>query len=87
MDRSTLTRNLKPLFGLGLLRFSTAPGEKQKTVEVTDEGRRALVKAVPYWERAQGELVSRFGPEHWNRIVADLDSIVKATRAGGIGPI
>ena len=87
MDRSTLTRNLKPLLGMGLLRFSVADGDKHKSVEVTPEGRRALIAATPYWERAQHQLVNRFGTDQWNRIVGDLDGIVSATRANGVGPL
>jgi hypothetical protein len=69
---------------MGLLELSAAESGKQKTVEVTDAGRATLIKAAPYWERAQGHLVSHFGPEHWNRIVSDLGSIVDATRSGPV---
>ncbi len=82
MDRSTLTRNLKPLLNMGLLHLSAAESGKQKTVEVTEAGRAALINAAPYWERAQGHLVGQLGTEQWDRIVADLDSIVAATRSG-----
>src|SRR6478735_780423 len=61
MDRSTLTRNLKPLLNMGLLELSAAESGKQKTVEVTEVGRAMLIKAAPYWERAQGHLVRHFG--------------------------
>ncbi len=85
MDRSTLTRNLKPLLNMGLLQLSAAENGKQKTVQVTPAGRSTLIKAAPYWERAQGHLVGHFGTEHWNRIVADLGGIVEATRSGPMG--
>ena len=81
MDRSTLTRNLKPLLNRGLLQLSPAENGKQKSVQVTAEGRAALVHSAPYWQRAQNQLVSRFGSEHWNRIISDLGSIVEATRS------
>jgi DNA-binding MarR family transcriptional regulator len=82
MDRSTLTRNLKPLVNMGLLQLSEAASGKHKSVLVTVEGRAALLKAAPYWERAQGHLVTRFGTQRWDRIMDDLGSIVDATRAG-----
>jgi DNA-binding MarR family transcriptional regulator len=87
MDRSTLTRNLKPLLNLGLLRLSTAQNGKHKTVEVTLEGRAALIRATPYWERAQHHLVNQFGEERWNRVMTDLSSIVEATRLRITGPL
>src|SRR5262245_59248744 len=56
MDRSTLTRNLKPLLAAGFLRFTRPEGGRHKAVEVTEEGRVALGKAAPFWHRAQTHL-------------------------------
>src|SRR6201999_2569058 len=38
MDRSTLTRNLKPLLTMGLLKLSKPVSGKHKSVELTEEG-------------------------------------------------
>ena len=84
MDRSTLTRNLKPLMNLGLLRFSRGDGGKHKSVEVTIEGQAALLRSAPYWEQAQTHLVNRFGDENWNRIMTDMSAIVDATRSSAM---
>jgi DNA-binding MarR family transcriptional regulator len=84
MDRSTLTRNLRPLLNLGYLRLAVAKDGKHKSVEVTPEGRAALLNAAPYWERSQRYLVERFGNERWERLIQDLGSVVEATRAGEI---
>lgn len=81
MDRSTLTRNLKPLLAQGLLQLTRSDGGRHKSVEITEPGRCALVKAAPYWERAQTQLTSRFGAEHWDRIMGDMAAIVDATRS------
>lgn len=80
MDRSTLTRNLKPLMNSGLMRF-TQEGGKQKSVAVTIDGQAALLRAAPYWSQAQSQLVAHFGTEAWNRIMTDLNAIVEATRS------
>jgi DNA-binding MarR family transcriptional regulator len=84
MDRSTLTRNLKPLLNLGMLQLSKAETGKHKSVELTLEGRAALSKAAPYWERAQHHLVSRFGYENLNRIMGDLGGVIDATRSSAM---
>jgi DNA-binding MarR family transcriptional regulator len=84
MDRSTLTRNLKPLLSMGLLRLSKPENGKHKSVELTEEGCLALAKAAPYWERAQTHLVTQFGPEQWGRIMSDLSAIVDATRSSAV---
>lgn len=84
MDRSTLTRNLKPLLSMGLLQLSKANGGKHKSVELTEEGRYALVKAAPYWEQAQHHLLGRIGDDRWNRVMIDLSSIVDASRTTAV---
>jgi DNA-binding MarR family transcriptional regulator len=84
MDRSTLTRNLKPLLNMGLVCFTRGDAGRQKAVEVTVEGQAALLRAAPYWNSAQTHLVNRFGPDNWNRIIADLSGIVEATRSSAV---
>ena len=84
MDRSTLTRNLKPLMNLGLLQFSQGDSGKHKSVEVTAAGQAALLRSAPYWEQAQSHLVNRFGSESWNHIMTDLAAIVEATRSSAV---
>jgi len=82
MDRSTLTRNLRPLMTMGLLQFSPASGGRTKNVELTPAGRAALVQAGPYWEQAQGKIVARFGADVWNRLLADLGAVIEAAQTG-----
>jgi DNA-binding MarR family transcriptional regulator len=84
MDRSTLTRNLKPLLNMGMLQLSKAETGKHKSVELTTDGRAALLKAAPYWERAQGHLVSRFGNDNLSRIMGDLGGVIEATRSSAM---
>jgi DNA-binding MarR family transcriptional regulator len=83
MDRSTLTRNLRPLMTMGFMQFS-AGGGKQKSVEITVDGQAALLRSAPYWERAQSHLLNRVGVDNWNRIVADMAAIVEATRSSAM---
>jgi len=84
MDRSTLTRNLRPLLSMSMLRLTMPEKGKHKTVELTEAGREALLRAAPYWELAQSQLVNRFGSEQWDRIMADLSAIVDATRSATV---
>ncbi len=84
MDRSTLTRNLKPLLAMGMLQLSRAGSGKQKSVQLTPLGRAALAKATPYWEQAQSHLVSQLGIDRWERTMNDLADIVEATRSSGL---
>ncbi len=64
MDRTTLTRNLKPLERMKMV-GTVATGDKRKRlVELTPKGWESLMKGIPEWERAQSSIVSRMGDDH-----------------------
>ena len=81
MDRSTVTRNLRPLISQGYLQVTGKSGRAGKSVELTKAGRQALAGAAPFWQEAQGQLLRQLGRERWDRVMADLTSVVDATRA------
>ncbi len=78
IDRTTLTRNLQPLAREGLLRISARRGERASAVRLTPKGERALVAAVPLWEKAQRRFVERVGEERWPSMLLDLDRAAAA---------
>lgn len=62
MDRTTLSRDLRPLVDAGWLRL--VPGEddaRRKRVVVTAAGRRAVARAYPLWREAQAEVEALVG--------------------------
>jgi DNA-binding MarR family transcriptional regulator len=62
MDRSTLSRNLRPLEKQGLLRVARSPDDARlRLVLLTKQGERALERVYPLWERAQREVEARAG--------------------------
>ena len=83
MDRSTVTRNLKPLAIQGLLEVAGNSGRGGKSVQVTDAGRKAMLSAVPYWEEAQAQLLNRMGQDRLERVMIDLTVVVSAAQATG----
>ena len=54
MDRTTLTRNLKPLEGKGWIKTESGDDRRTRWVSITKEGEGILRKAMPLWENAQG---------------------------------
>ncbi|WMJ68448.1 MarR family winged helix-turn-helix transcriptional regulator [Stenotrophomonas sp. 24(2023)] len=62
MDRTTLTRNLKPLLAEGLLEQLPGPHDaRQREVRLTADGQARLRRARPLWRRAQAAFEARFG--------------------------
>src|SRR5256885_253275 len=60
-DRTTLTRNLKPLADAGLLKLGDGADARSKAVLVTAKGRSALRAARPLWKEAQARLRAQAG--------------------------
>jgi DNA-binding MarR family transcriptional regulator len=72
MDRTTLARNLKPLESQGLLTIEAGTDRRRHLVRLTERGRQALARALPYWEQAQHQVVTRLGHEQWHALQASL---------------
>jgi DNA-binding MarR family transcriptional regulator len=64
MDRSTLTRNLRPLIDAGWVRVQAGEDARSLAAELTDAGRARLAEARGRWRQAQSELESTLGREH-----------------------
>jgi DNA-binding MarR family transcriptional regulator len=79
LDRTTLTRNLKPLAHQGLL--TIAPGSDQRTrlVTLTPEGEAALLKVLPLWEQAQSYMVEGIGKANTSLLLAQLSEAAALT--------
>ena len=72
MDRTTLTRNLKPLIDRGLVRTVDVGDKRVRQLSLSKEGLKVLRKAQPRWERAQAATIRGLGTEHWQRLLDDL---------------
>jgi DNA-binding MarR family transcriptional regulator len=73
MDRSTLTRNLRPLETGGLVARGDEGWRRSKRVEITAKGRAQLQQGLPLWRSAQSEVLRKLGPSSWSRVQAGLD--------------
>ncbi len=73
MDRTTLTRNLKPLEKEGYLKI--LPGlqdRRSRRIQLSSGGKKAQKAALPYWRRAQDEMVDFMGKENTQQFISDL---------------
>jgi DNA-binding MarR family transcriptional regulator len=78
MDRSTLTRNLRPLEAEGLIAIGNEGWRRSRTLQITKTGRSRLREAVPLWERAQQTLRKKLGDRRWDAIRNNLDDLIRA---------
>ena len=63
MDRTTLTRNLRPLAKAGLLQIVPGGDQRCRAVEITPEGEAAVARALPLWQEAERRFRKAFGRE------------------------
>jgi DNA-binding MarR family transcriptional regulator len=75
LDRTTLTRNLKPLEKKGLIRIRQVSANR-KEVTILPEGEVALRHATACWRKAQNKVVNELGEERWARMREDLSAVM-----------
>jgi len=82
MDRTTLTRNLKPLIEAGLLNAAPGVDSRQRQVHISVAGKRRLQKAFPLWQQAQQEVETRFGSARTTTLNQQLEALAQALDQG-----
>ena len=82
MDRTTLTRNLKPLLDRGLVERGEGEDRRQRPIAITPAGRDALGQALPLWKKAQARIAGGLGAARWKGMVGDLDEAIRLARTG-----
>ena len=80
MDRTTLTRNLRPLERDGLINIRAGEDRRTRELTVTERGREAVVSAFPLWEKAQARIVNGLGQERFSSLLSHLSEVVSLTR-------
>lgn len=76
MDRTTVTANLKPLERRGLVEVKVDETDRRsRRLQLTPEGRKLLIKALPLWEKAQAENEQLIPGNDAERLRADLRAL------------
>jgi len=81
MDRTTLTRNLRPLEKAGWVRLDHGGDRRARAVVLTAEGRRVLDAARPVWRETEIAVRARLGADGG----ADLRRLL-AEASAALGP-
>ena len=77
MDRTTLSRNLKPLLAEKFITLSEDGYGRSKTARITKSGENTLRKAFPLWRKAQDALLNQAGKEHLNDLHFRLRRLIR----------
>lgn len=77
MDRTTLTRNLKPLECKGWVKSGPGADRRMRELTLTAKGQKALSKTMPLWKKAQKDMVSLLGKEQWSDLLEHLNSTIE----------
>jgi DNA-binding MarR family transcriptional regulator len=81
LDRTTLSRNLKPLLNAGLIQVKPGQDRRVREISLTPEGRKRLHQAFPHWQRSQAVMSDRLGSPAVSDLLTHLKGIVKIARA------
>jgi DNA-binding MarR family transcriptional regulator len=79
LDRTTLTRNLKPLAHQGLLTIVPGSDQRTRVVALTHEGEAALLKVLPLWEQTQSYMVEGIGEANASLLLGQLSEAAALT--------
>lgn len=77
MERTTLTRNLRPLEERGYVALAPEGRHRSRVLTLTRSGRSALADALPLWENAQRTTKERLGSQRWRGVQEALQELTQ----------
>ncbi len=75
MDRTTLSRNIKPLKHAGYVDTHVGAGRRPDIISLTISGQTVLNKAKALWKDTQHDLTHRIGPERAGQLLEILGQL------------
>ena len=79
-DRTTLTRNVKPLIKSGLIRQVPGANNRIRAHELTPQGAKTLREALPVWQEIQRDIMARIGADRFEVLRSFADDMVEMSR-------
>lgn len=80
MDRTTLTRNLKPLEKQDLLQIIPGADQRTRELSLTKKGHKTFLTAKPLWERTQTEIIDKLGEAKLKKLLFMLNETIAITK-------
>ncbi len=79
MDRTTLTRNLKPLEKQKLIVITPGEDRRTRSVQLSASGHETLASALPLWRQAQQKITKKMGKKRLSHLIEELRALEKMT--------
>jgi len=76
LERTSLTRNLRPLEKQGLISIDSGSDQRRRIVTLTEQGMKFVEKVIPLWEETQEYVVGKLGTDRWKNILSDLSATI-----------
>jgi DNA-binding MarR family transcriptional regulator len=76
MDRTTLTRNLRPLERDGLVKIEVGADRRVRLVKLTRQGERKQAEAEPLWAEAHRRITEGIGSGVWTTLRQGLSRTI-----------
>jgi DNA-binding MarR family transcriptional regulator len=77
MDRTTLTRILKPLQARNYIETVSTTDKRKTLLKLTPKGHDMIMDAYPLWQKAQGQIVHGLKPKKWKTMREQLGQVVQ----------
>jgi DNA-binding MarR family transcriptional regulator len=81
LDRTTLTRNLKPLIAQGLVAIENDRDQRVRRIKLTAKGSKGFKDALPHWQEVQSKVVAGLGHKRWSGFLDDLSATIAEARS------
>jgi DNA-binding MarR family transcriptional regulator len=81
MERTTLTRNLRPLITAGWVALRPGRNARHREARMTPAGRAKWAQAKPHWRRAQSALTAVLGDAEVSRLHRLVDRCLPLLRS------
>lgn len=82
MDRTTLTRNLKPLERRQLIHIGQEKDQRVRKIGITPAGKQIFEDALPLWQEVQKQIAQGLGQQRWSDFMNDLSETITIVQDG-----
>jgi DNA-binding MarR family transcriptional regulator len=69
IDSTSLTRTLAIMVRRGWITSRSGKDRRERRLSLSHVGKAEYKRALPHWEKVQGELRAQFGNEQWNNLL------------------